>query len=50
MLLKEYLIDNCENEQLAIIIDNLADAAILISKTIKTINKISHSENKKSIN
>ena len=50
MLLKEYLIDNCENEQLVIIIDNLADAAILISKTIKTINKISHSENKKSIN
>ena len=50
MLLKEYLIDNCENEQLAIIINNLADAAILISKTIKTINKISHSENKKSIN
>ena len=50
MLLKEYLIDNCENEQLATIIDNLADAAILISKTIKTINKISHSENKKSIN
>ena len=50
MLLKEYLIDNCEHEQLAIIIDNLADAAILISKTIKTINKISHSENKKSIN
>ena len=40
MLLKEYLIDNCENEQLAIIINNLADAAILISKTIKTINKI----------
>ena len=34
MLLKEYLIDNCENEQLAIIIDNLADAAILISKKI----------------
>ena len=30
MLLKEYLIDNCENEQLAIIINNLADAAILI--------------------
>jgi fructose-1,6-bisphosphatase I len=50
MLLKEYLIDNCENEQLAIIIDNLANAAILISKTIKTINKISHSENKKSVN
>jgi len=51
MLLKEYLIDNCENEQLATIIDNLANAAILISKTIKTINKISHSEvNKKSIN
>ena len=51
MLLKEYLIDNCENEQLAIIINNLADAAILISKTIKTINKISQSEvNKKSIN
>ena len=50
MLLKEYLIENCENEQLATIIDNLADAAILISKTIKTINKISHSENKKSIN
>ena len=50
MLLKEYLIDNCENEQLATIIDNLADAAILISKTIKTINKISHSENKKSVN
>ena len=51
MLLKEYLTDNCENEQLAIIINNLADAAILISKTIKTINKISHSEvNKKSIN
>jgi fructose-1,6-bisphosphatase I len=50
MLLKEYLIDNCENEQLATIIDNLADAAILISKTIKTINKISHSENKKNIN
>ena len=51
MFLKEYLIDNCENEQLAIIINNLADAAILISKTIKTINKISHSEvNKKSIN
>lgn len=51
MLLKEYLIDNCENEQLATIIDNLADAAILISKTIKTINKISQSEvNKKSIN
>ena len=51
MLLKEYLTDNCENEQLAIIIDNLADAAILISKTIKTINKISQSEvNKKSIN
>ncbi|MDC0548618.1 class 1 fructose-bisphosphatase [Alphaproteobacteria bacterium] len=51
MLLKEYLIDNCENEQLATIINNLADAAILISKTIKTINKISHSEvNKKSIN
>ena len=39
MLLKEYLIDNCENEQLATIIDNLANAAILISKTIKTINK-----------
>ena len=35
MLLKEYLTDNCENEQLAIIINNLADAAILISKTIK---------------
>ena len=51
MLLKEYLTDNCENEQLAIIINNLADAAILISKTIKTINKISQSEvNKKSIN
>ena len=51
MLLKEYLIDNCENEQLAVIIENLADAAIIISKTIKTINKISHSEvNKKSIN
>ena len=51
MLLKEYLIDNCENEQLATIIDNLANAAILISKTIKTINKISHLEaNKKSIN
>ena len=50
MLLKEYLIENCENEQLATIIDNLANAAILISKTIKTINKISHSENKKSIN
>ena len=51
MLLKEYLTDNCENEQLAIIINNLADAAILISKTIKTINKINHSEvNKKSIN
>ena len=51
MLLKEYLINNCENEQLAIIINNLADAAILISKTIKTINKISQSEvNKKSIN
>ena len=51
MLLKEYLIDNCENDQLATIIDNLANAAILISKTIKTINKISHSEvNKKSIN
>mgnify|MGYP001192070808 FL=1 len=51
MLLKEYLINNSENEQLAIIINNLADAAILISKTIKTINKISHSEvNKKSIN
>ena len=51
MLLKEYLKDNCENEQLATIIDNLANAAILISKTIKTINKISHSEvNKKSIN
>ena len=51
MLLKEYLIDNCDNEQLAIIINNLADAAILISKTIKTINKISQSEvNKKSIN
>ena len=51
MLLKEYLIDNCENEQLAIIINNLADAAILISKTIKTINKISKLEvNKKSIN
>ena len=50
MLLKEYLTDNCENEQLAIIINNLADAAILISKTIKTINKISHSENKKNIN
>ena len=51
MLLKEYLIDNCENEQLAIIINNLADAAILISKTIKTINKISQTEvNKKSIN
>jgi fructose-1,6-bisphosphatase I len=51
MLLKEYLIDNCENEQLAIIINNLADAAILISKTIKTINKISQTEvDKKSIN
>ena len=51
MLLKEYLIDNCENEQLAIIINNLADAAILISKTIKTINKISQIEvDKKSIN
>ena len=51
MLLKEYLTDNCENEQLAIIINNLADAAILISKTIKTINKISQSEvNKKNIN
>ena len=51
MLLKEYLTDNCENEQLAIIINNLADAAILISKTIKTINKISQSEvNNKSIN
>ena len=51
MLLKEYLTDNCENEQLAIIINNLADAAILISKTIKTINKISQSEvDKKSIN
>ena len=51
MLLKEYLINNCDNEQLAIIINNLADAAILISKTIKTINKISNSEvNKKSIN
>ena len=50
MLLKEYLIDNCENEQLVTIIDNLADAAILISKTIKTMNKISYSENKKSIN
>ena len=51
MLLKEYLIDNCENEQLAVIIENLADAAIIISKTIKTTNKISHSEvNKKSIN
>ena len=51
MLLKEYLIDNCENEQLAIIINNLADAAILISKTIKTINKISQTEvYKKSIN
>ena len=42
MLLKEYLTDNCENEQLAIIINNLADAAISISKTIKTINKISY--------
>ena len=51
MLLKEYLTDNCENEQLAIIINNLADAAILISKTIKTINKISQTEvDKKSIN
>ena len=51
MLLKEYLIDNCENEQLPIIINNLADAAILISKTIKTINKISQLEvNEKSIN
>ena len=51
MLLKEYLIDNCENEQLGIIINNLADAAILISKTIKTINKISQTEvDKKSIN
>ena len=51
MLLKEYLIDNCENEQLAIIINNLADAAILISKTIKTINKTSQTEvDKKSIN
>ena len=51
MLLKEYLIDNCENEKLAIIINNLADAAILISKTIKTINKISQTEvDKKSIN
>ena len=51
MLLKEYLIDNCENEQLPIIINNLADAAILISKTIKTINKISQTEvDKKSIN
>ena len=51
MLLKEYLIDNCENEQLAIIINNLADAAILISKTIKTINKISQTEvDKKSMN
>ena len=51
MLLKEYLIDNCENEQLAIIINNLADAAILISKTIKTINKISDLEvDKKSVN
>ena len=51
MLLKEYLIDNCENEQLAIIINNLADAAILISKTIKTINKISQTEvDKKNIN
>ena len=51
MFLKEYLIDNCENEQLAIIINNLADAAILISKTIKTINKISQTEvDKKSIN
>ena len=51
MLLKEYLIDKCENEQLASIINNLADAAILISKTIKTINKISQTEvDKKSIN
>ena len=51
MLLKEYLIDNCENEQLAIIINNLADAAISISNTIKTINKISQTEvDKKSIN